>query len=232
MNFALSTLVFGGSFDPPHNAHVRLPELVRQKLGFDTVLYVPAARAPHKLGQVQTPAVHRLAMLELALSGCDHARILTDELDRAADGKPSYTVDTLEALIRTNELQAGPEPRGTSDEGPDQMAKVDPGALPGVMRLLIGGDQLRIFDQWHASERIEQLAEPVVMVRPPDTPGSLLAALPNDAARNRWRPRLIDVPAMDVSSTDIRRRVAQGEPIDDRVPPAVAAYIREHGLYR
>ena len=198
-------LVFGGSFDPPHHAHIQLPALVARQIGADVVAYVPAGRAPHKLDRQQTPSEHRLAMLKIALADREHCVVLTDELDRA-EGEPSYTVDTLAGLAR----------------------RLAPGA---TMRLLVGADQLRIFESWREPDRIIELAEPVVMVRPPDTRASLLASLPDDAARAAWAPRLVDVPAMHISSTLIRQRVANGQPIDDLVPPAVAHYIAANALY-
>ncbi len=200
-------ILFGGSFDPPHVAHLALPMAVREAVGAEVVAYMPAAKAPHKLDKVQTDPVHRLAMLRLAVKGAEYAAVLTDELDRAADGNPSYTVNTLEALRAR--LRAGV-----------------------TMRLLIGADQVRIFDKWRDPERVIELAEPLVMVRPPDTRESLLASLPDDEARAQWDPRLVDVPAMEISSTDIRERVARGESIEGMVCPAVERYIREHGLYR
>ncbi len=200
-------ILFGGSFDPPHTAHVTLPMAVREAVGADLMAYIPAAKAPHKLDKVQTDPVHRLAMLRLALGGVEHTAVLTDELDRAADGKPSYTVDTLQAL---------------RDRMPSDTR----------LRLLIGADQVRIFDQWREPQRIIELAEPWVMVRPPDTRESLLASLDSDEARAQWSPRLVDVPAMDISSTQVRERVARGESIEGMVCPAVERYIREEGLYR
>lgn len=200
-------ILFGGSFDPPHIAHVMLPMAVREVAGADAVAYIPTAKAPHKLDKVQTDSVHRLAMLRLALENETHTEILTDELDRGVSGEPSYTVKTL-AILRDRLGQ-----------------KVK-------LNLLIGADQVRIFNQWREPQRIIGLAEPLVMVRPPDTRESLLASLADDHARAEWAPRLVDVPAMDISSTDIRDQVAHGKPITGMVHPAVEAYIREHGLYR
>ncbi|MEM1355873.1 MAG: nicotinate (nicotinamide) nucleotide adenylyltransferase [Planctomycetota bacterium] len=198
-------LLFGGSFDPPHRAHIALPQIVAEQIGADVVAYIPAGRAPHKLDRKQTPPEHRLAMLELALAGLDHCIILTDELDRDP-AQPSYTVDTLEALS----------------------GRLSPGT---TMRLLVGADQLRIFDSWRDPERVVAFAEPAVMVRPPDTRETLLDSLPDDAARAAWSPRLVEVPAMQISSTEIRRRVAAGLPLDDLTPGAVEGYIQQHGLY-
>jgi len=201
-------LLFGGSFDPPHRAHVHLPQQAARAIRADLIAYIPAGRAPHKLDQQQTDPRHRLAMLRLALAddpGPIPTTILTDEIDRGPDA-PSYTVDTLESLAQ----------------------RVDRGA---TLRLLIGADQLRIFDQWRQPGRIIELAEPLVMVRPPDTRSSLLEDLPADE-HGAWADRLIEIDAMDVSSTAVRERVGGDRPIDDAVCDAVAGYIREHGLYQ
>ncbi|XAL99983.1 nicotinate (nicotinamide) nucleotide adenylyltransferase [Phycisphaeraceae bacterium D3-23] len=208
-----SILIFGGSFDPPHVAHTLLPRWVAHQLDIEAVAFIPAGRAPHKLDREQTDPQHRLAMVRLALTdesdavmGLPEAVVLTDEIDRDP-GEPSYTVETLARLHER--------------VGDDT-----------TLRLLFGGDQLHIFGQWREPERVVALAEPVVMVRPPDTSASLLAALPDDDARALWAPRLIEVPRIDLSSTDIRRRIAQGQDTDGLVAPGVAAYIEAHGLYR
>ena len=209
-------VVFGGSFDPPHAAHVILPALAMRAVGAAAVLYVPAANPPHKNGLIHTPAAERLAMLRLALADVAHAHVLTDEIDRAqaaaaagsgAAGAPSYTVDTLEAL----QHRLAPDVQ---------------------MRLLIGGDQLRVFDSWKSWSRIIELAEPLVMLRPPDTRAALLATLPRAFHPGQWAGRLIDLPQIDLSSTLLRAYVARGTPIAGMVHPAVEDYIRRHQLYR
>jgi nicotinate-nucleotide adenylyltransferase len=201
-------LLFGGSFDPPHRAHVALPQQAAKAIGADLIAYIPAGRAPHKLDREQTDPTHRLAMLRLAVAdepGDVPALILTDEIDRGPD-EPSYTVDTLEALQQ----------------------RIDPGAR---LRLLIGADQLRIFDTWRSPERIIELAEPVVMVRPPDTRQSLMDSLTPEE-RDAWANRLVEADSIDLSSTQLREKVTAGEAIDAWASPSVCAYIARHGLYR
>lgn len=211
-------VVFGGSFDPPHVAHIQLPMAALRAVAGDMVVYVPSGHGPFKPQEQQTRAHHRLAMLRLALEGMSQVYVLTDEIDRltgpqAPDsissppgGQPTYTVETLESL----RIRLG--------------AHVE-------MRLLIGGDQLKVFNQWRRPQRITELAEPLVMVRPPDTPESLLASLPKGFDPNIWATRLVDVPQMDVSSTMIRRLVAQRQSIRQWVPAKVEQYIRRQGLY-
>lgn len=202
-------MIFGGSFDPPHGAHVVLPKYAADVIGANRVLYIPAAKAPHKLDRVQTPPHHRLAMLRLALADAPWAETCTLEMDRAqaAPNTPSYTVDTLAALTA---------------QFPNRR-----------LRLLIGSDQLMIFPQWKDWQTVVELAEPVVMVRPPHTsPEEVLAQLPKELNPAEWAPRLINLPPSDTSSTDIRQRVAVGEDVGLFVGFGVAAYIQEHNLYR
>lgn len=195
-------LVFGGSFDPPHLAHVTLPMYVLEQLGADLAAFVPAARSPHK-SVVTATAIDRLAMLRLALHDQDRAIVVTDEIDRAIMGQPSYTVDTLEALRSRLRPQT-------------------------TMRLLIGTDQVRAFDRWRSPHRVIELAEPVVMLRPPDTAQALLKSLENPGP---WEARLLTVPSMEISSSEIRGRLACGEPVNDLLDPAVTRYITQHRLY-
>lgn len=199
-------LIFGGTFDPPQRAHVELPQYVRNQVDADAIAYIPAAQSPHKMDRQPTEAAHRLAMLELALKDVEHATILTDELDRAESGRPSYTIDTLRHL---------------QSELPPHVK----------LRLLIGGDQLPRFAEWKSPEMIVEIADPLVMVRPPQTRESLLESV-SEPHRGFWHSRLVDVPPMDISGSEVRRRVAAGEPIDDLVGPEVAEYIERHRLYR
>ena len=88
------TLLYGGTFDPPHLAHVELPRAAMEHLGFDRVLYVLAHQSPLKDSPL-TSETHRLAMLELALQDCQWAEASSIELDR---GGTSYTIDTIESF--------------------------------------------------------------------------------------------------------------------------------------
>ena len=193
-------MIFGGSFDPPHVAHVALPRQVALTIGADVVLYIPAGRAPHKLDKRQTDPAHRLAMLRLALAEEPDTLVLDDEIRRADDGRPSYTVDTLE----------------------DLHARLAPDAQ---MRLLIGTDQVDIFESWYRWERVAELAEPVVMRRP-----SAAGELPDDLPEP-WPGRVVEVTHTDVSSTAVRQRVRDGLALDGWVHPDVADYIAQHRLY-
>ena len=198
-------LLFGGSFDPPTRAHVELPERVRARLGFDAVLYVPAKVSPFKVETPPASAGHRVAMLRLALAGRgDRVVIVTDEVE-AEDAAPSYTIDTVR------------EVRAAMREG-------------ASLRLLLGGDQPASFERWREAEALFELADPVVMVRPPQSRGALLASLPI-GSRPRWHGRVVEVEPMHASATAARRQLQRGGDTRDLLPESVARYSREHGLY-
>lgn len=248
---ARCVLIFGGSFDPPHRGHLELPRQAMQAVGADLIAYIPAASQPLKQGNAVTPAEHRVAMLRLALRDADPDRaatvVLLDEIERAAEqpDRPSYMVDTLEAL-RAKLSVAG-------DAGP-------------TLRLLIGEDNLRVFDRWRQPERIIELAEPLVLLRHgngnaradsldrsrvgdgsgrSDTGNTgeqaslddaalreaLLPSLPGGYDIDDWLPRVVALPYVDISSTEVRRRIGAGEAVGDLLPPSVMRYIHEHGLY-
>ena len=203
-------LIFGGSFDPPHRAHVDLPAEAARAVGAGGILYIPAGQPPHKPDRVITPAEHRLAMLQLALAGRDHVAICRDEIDRPG---PSYMVDTLEQLHAR---------------------------MPHVrMQLLIGADMAAIFYKWRSPRRIIELADPLVMVRPPLDADAIVDALPHDLPADEkqpWRRRVVQTRTRDISSTRLRQHLAAGDDDDplvrDALHPAVLNYIREHNLYR
>ncbi len=88
--------MLGGTFDPIHLGHLALARAARASLGLDEILFVPAARPPHKLGRPISPASDRLAMVELAIEGEPATRVSDIEIDRSG---PSYTVDTVAALL-------------------------------------------------------------------------------------------------------------------------------------
>jgi nicotinate-nucleotide adenylyltransferase len=212
------TLIFGGTFDPPHCAHVALPQAAARELGCDRILYIPAAVSPFKAAPdfpPPTAAQHRLAMLRLALRDSPNAEISTFEIDRAAEqanraAAPSYTIDTL---------------RGLRAEA----------AARGEWFLLIGADQALDFHRWKNWREILERATPAVMLRPPWQRQTFVSALReryDPAEAQHWEGwTLRSLPQMDVSATVIRSRLAAGLPLDGLVHPDVEAYIRDKGLY-
>jgi len=208
--------VLGGTFDPVHRGHLAVADFVLKQLQLDEVLFIPAARPPHKLHTSLTPFPDRLAMLQLALA--NFPLFKASDLEAARHG-PSYSVDTLEELRRQN--------------GPG-----------GRLYFVIGLDAFLEVDTWKDFARLPRLADLVVINRaayPVAPVGAVVAKLGDyryDAAASTWtapglsgRIFLLSMPPVEISSTMIRRAVESGEIFGPLVAPAVAAYIGAHGLY-
>jgi nicotinate-nucleotide adenylyltransferase len=149
-------------------------------------------------------------MCAIAFQDLPDTIVSTVEIDQ---NEPCYTVDTLELLRRQQEQ----------------------GELPtGPLRLLIGSDQAVNFKTWKNWERILTLAAPAVVLRAPHQRWEwpkLLAEAWDEAWTKRWIDWTLPIDPVDIASTAVRRRVAAGVPIDDLVPPGVAAYIASRALY-
>lgn len=194
--------ILGGTFDPPHVGHLWLATLAADAMGLDGVLFMPAAQPPHKQGRRISPIVDRLLMTRLAIGGNDLFELSTLEVGRTG---PSYTVDSVEELLRTYH--------------------------DAHLFLLMAGDSLAQIDTWHEPDRLLGLLEWVVGPRPGTPPPDA------EQLRQRFGPaaeriHLLQGPTLDVSATEVRRRVAAGRTIRYLVPQAVEELIVERGLYR
>ncbi len=184
--------VFGGTFDPPHIAHLIVASDMFARLDLDEVVFVPAGD-PWQKASLAT-AEQRFSMVHQAIDGDDRFRASRVDIDR--DG-PTYMVDTL------TDIQA---------QHPN-----------AELYCIVGSDVLALMHTWHEAERLAELATFVCAVRPGHSP--------NQPALKSLTVDFIEVPLIDVSSTDVRQRVSEGEPIRYIVPNAVADYIAAHNLY-
>ncbi|WP_126554275.1 nicotinate-nucleotide adenylyltransferase [Dictyobacter kobayashii] len=198
--------LMGGTFDPIHHAHLIVAEEVRYALNLTEMVFIPAGEPPHKAKRTTAPVQDRLAMVELAVASNPHFSISRIEIDRPG---PSYLVDTLRLLK---------EQWGQDVE----------------LCFVIGWDSLEDFPTWYKpAEILEQLNRLVVVHRP--------GYEDNEAYNQQLEARLpgllqkmclIEVPQLDISSTELRRRIAEDRPIKYQTPEAVEAYIQAHNLYR
>lgn len=214
---ALASLgVFGGTFDPVHFGHLRLAEEAREALGLARVLWIPTGTPPHR-DLPLAPADQRLEMVRLAIAGNPGFALDAGE---AFDAGPSFTVPTLERLRR--------------EHGPARS-----------LVLLLGMDAFRGLATWRRWHELFELAHLAVASRPGYTVGE--EALPPDlavAVRGRLTAdagALLRAPAgavvpfpmtpLDISATQIRRRLEFGHGCRYLVPESVREYIQTHGLY-
>jgi nicotinate-nucleotide adenylyltransferase len=194
--------VFGGSFDPVHVGHLIVADVLRHALELERVIFLPAGRPPHKPTQTLASDADRLAMLRLALGSETGFEISTVDLDRPGF---SYTAESLRVLREQ---------------------------LPTDCELyfLIGQDSLRDFPTWHAPDEIARQARLGVALRPgvDATVADVNRAVPETIGR----VELVRVPLIDVASSALRASIRAGGPFRFQVPPAVADYVAERGLYR
>jgi nicotinate-nucleotide adenylyltransferase len=198
--------ILGGTFDPPHNGHLALATAARDQLGLEQVVFIPAGQPPHKVGRPITAALHRLAMVELAVAPAAQMAVERIEIDRPG---PSFTVDTLDELCRRAAAAGRP---------------IEP-------TLIMSSDAFAELSTWRKPDRIVALAGIAVATRPGHPPPDV-AAVGARIPGLLGRVDILDGPHVDISATEIRRRVAIDEPIDGLLPDVVARYIDDHDLYR
>jgi nicotinate-nucleotide adenylyltransferase len=194
--------IIGGTFDPVHNGHLAIAEEAEKRLALTEVLFVPAGQPSLKVDQPVTAVVHRVEMVRRAIAGRTHYRLSTVEVDRPG---PSYTVDTIAELRRQY---------GTGAE----------------LYFILGWDNLSELPRWHQPARLIDLCYLVAVPRPGQAAPDL-DSLETHVPGVSQRVILMDGPMVDISATDIRRRVARGAPFGQLVPPPVAQYIDQHRLY-
>lgn len=193
--------LFGGSFDPIHNGHVKAARRALEAGGLDAVWFMPTAASPFKSGRAFASARDRIEMVKRAVEGEPRFSVCDAETAR---GGISYTVDTVRLLRRRH---------------PD----VD-------FFFIIGADSLANLHQWHEAEALVGLCDFITLARP----GWEADRVPgfDVETETRLRRGIIKDFAVEVSSSEIRRRVSNGESIGEMVPAAVAAYIAGHPVYR
>jgi nicotinate-nucleotide adenylyltransferase len=197
--------ILGGSFDPVHVGHLWIAEAATEQLQLDQLRWLPAATQPLKpKGPVASDA-DRVAMLRLAIAGREGQWIDERELRRAG---VSYTVDTVDQL-RAEQPQA-------------------------AWCLIIGSDSLHSMPQWHQPGRLLDAVDLAVVQRggEEEIDFSVLEGLASPERVARFRDRVVRMPAIELSSSEIRDRVRAGRSIRHLVPRAVEAYIAANGLYR
>jgi nicotinate-nucleotide adenylyltransferase len=193
--------VFGGTFDPPHIAHLILAAEAYAQLNLAKVLWVLTPQPPHKRDQYITPVADRLAMLEAALGDDPAFELSHVDLDRPA---PHYAVDTVRLLKRLN-----PEDR---------------------LIYLMGGDSLEDLPEWHDAQGFVKACDGLgVMMRSKSEID--LKALEASLPGIRQKVQSIRAPVLEISSTHVREWIAQGRPYRYYLPASVFQVIQERNIY-
>ena len=198
--------LYGGSFNPIHVGHLLIARSVAEQLGLEKVYLIPAAVPPHKPKHNLAGPEHRWQMVCLAAEGEDFLEPSECELRRQG---PSYTIDTVKHFAE----QIGPE---------------------AELHWIVGADSLSELTTWYQIERLLDMCKIITAARPGweqvDTSG--LSRHLGRGQVQRLMDGVLQTPRIEISSSDIRHRVAKGLPIRYLVPSAVEEYIAKHGLYR
>lgn len=195
--------ILGGTFDPIHYGHLLAAEWVSESFDLDEMVFIPAAYPPHKDPAGVINGQHRYRMVELAIEDNPNFSASPLELERSGY---SYTIDTIRHYLQAD-------------------AQLD-------IRFIMGVDALQLISTWKDVEQLLTLCRFIVVTRPGyqlDRFDPVFATVPAEL----WeRIEILSIPGLEISSSDIRRRVAAGRSIRYLLPPIVADYIEKHRLYR
>lgn len=194
--------IMGGTFDPIHYGHLVAAEMARSKFDLSKVLFIPSGTPPHKDRSDISASGLRFEMIERAIKDNPAFDISALELERKGS---SYTVDTLRVLTRT-----WPEYE---------------------LYFITGSDALREIFSWREAEEILMMTQFIGAARPGFDASDFLHQVQQEHPETMGRIHYLEVPALAISSTDIRARVKRGQPIRYLLPEPVRHFIQQRGLY-
>ena len=198
-------LLFGGTFDPIHNAHLAIARSVADYLNAEKIILIPSAHPPHKAGQPITAADLRLRMCQAAVADDPLFEVSDCELHRPG---PSYTLDTVNHF--------------REHYGPTTQPY-----------WLIGADSIADLPGWYHIKELMDACTIIIARRPgAETPDfKPLEKILDENQINELQANCLPTPLLDISATQIRQRICKNQPIDDLVCAPVVAFIRENNLY-
>ena len=203
MNKGMKVGICGGTFDPVHLGHLTVAEMVRCEFGFDKILFIPSGKPPHKNLDSVTDPIHRLKMVQCAVSTNPNFEAVSIEVER---GGYTYTVDTLNQL---HELY----PEGTE------------------FYYIIGADVVMDLLKWKKAEEVFTLTSFIALMRPGFQDEEFKTRI--NYLQSKYEVDIIgfEAPLIEISSTFIRDRVKCGKSVKYFVTEPVEMYIKENKLY-
>lgn len=190
-----------GTFNPIHNAHLRVCEYAMQNFDFDKILIIPAYKPPHK--NTGMPE-HRLNMVQLAVKNLKKIEVSDIEYQRE---NKSYTYDTIKELYKRYNID-------------------------GRINFLIGTDAFKNIESWYRSDELKNMLNFIVFLREKPKEYEQDVKYFEKLKKSGYNYEIMQLPFVNVSSTQIRNNIKQGVPIHNLVPKPVEKYIEDHGLYR
>lgn len=195
--------LLGGSFNPIHYGHLLLADSARDQFGLDQVVFIPAGTNPFKTGDMDPGRDHRLAMVELAIADNPYFSVSTIELDQPG---VNYTIETIR--------------------------RIKAAAPCEDYYFITGADILFEIDRWREAPVLLKSISLITTFRPGYSDAKLDERIAELIEHYGADISKLAEMEMDISSTTIRQRVKEGYSIKYLMPPAVEAYINEHGIYQ
>lgn len=195
--------IIGGTFDPIHFGHLLAAEMARTEFDLEKVLFIPTGNPPHKDLNRVSSALLRSEMVRRAIVDNEYFAVSDLELEREG---PSYTVDTLRFIHKTLVI--------------DQLF------------FITGTDALSEVFNWHYPDELFKLTQFIGVFRPGFDAQSFVDISLQEHPEIEGKIHLLKVPALGISATDIRRRVAEGKSIRYLLPECVRLFIMENHLYK
>ncbi|MCO1600896.1 nicotinate-nucleotide adenylyltransferase [Desulfosporosinus nitroreducens] len=194
--------IMGGTFDPIHYGHLVAAEMARAEFKLSKVLFIPTGTPPHKDRKDISAAEMRYEMVKLAIQDNSAFDISRVEIEREG---PSYTVETLRVLRR---------------DWPEH-----------ELYFITGSDALLEIFSWREAEEIFRLIQYIGAARPGFDASDFFLKVQHEHPETQGKIHYLEVPALAISSTDIRARVRRREPIRYLLPETVRLYLEQHRLY-
>ncbi|MGB7604442.1 MAG: nicotinate-nucleotide adenylyltransferase [Lutisporaceae bacterium] len=196
--------IMGGTFDPIHFGHLAAAEAVKEELHCSKVIFIPSGNPPHKKMRTLTDAKHRFTMTAMAVSSNPNFEVSNIEISRNGY---TYTLDTVKQLLDyyNNNVE---------------------------LIFITGADAILEVETWYKVEELLKLCSFVAVTRPGYEKSKLEQKLQYLQSKYNSRLYSIDVPGLNISSTDIRKRVKEGRSIKYLVPEEIEQYIYKYELYK
>lgn len=196
--------VLGGTFDPPHFAHIYMSNIAKKELCLDKVIFMPSGNPPHKNVKIVSNANYRLDMIELAIEDSEGYYIDSYEV---YNNKPSYTVNSIKRI-----------------------QKVLPKS--SLLYFIIGADSLLYLDKWYDAKTLMKITKFAVIPRVGSQKSKCIEKIDELKAEYGAQITYIDCKPMKLSSTNIRKSIGEGEYSSTLIDEKVAKYIKENNLYK
>ena len=197
--------VFQGTFNPIHNAHLKICEYIKENTNCEKIILIPAKKPPHKEYD-ENLCNHRLEMVKLAAKSYSYLEVSDIEYQRE---EKSYTFYTICELYKKYNLHKNKDSK---------------------IKFIIGTDAFRKIESWHRADELKQLVDFVLFLR--QNENTFDSIFFEGLKQKGYNYTLMKMPFCDISSTKIRENRLHSLPITGIVPKPVEEYIYKHGLYK